>query len=199
MNGIEKITARIAADADVEIGAIQAESAARCAEIRAEYEKKAQEEYWALVRAGVKDTEQRVQRLARTAGLEAKKSVLALKQEIVSKAFDFAKEKIAELPEPEYVAFLAGQASQASRTGQEEILLNKADRARVGAKVVKAANELLQKRGLKPALTLGESVSGISGGLVLKQGDIEVNCTIYTLLELSRAELAAQVAEVLFA
>jgi V/A-type H+-transporting ATPase subunit E len=199
MNGIEKITARIAADANAEISAIQEEAAARGAEIRAEYEKKAQEEYWALVRAGVKDTEQRVQRLARTASLEAKKSVLAMKQEIVSKAFDFAREKITELPEPAYVDFLAAQASQASRSGQEEIRLNKADRARVGAKVVKAANELLQKRRIQPALTLGESVSGISGGLILKQGDIEVNCTIDTLLELSRAELAAQVAEVLFA
>ena len=42
----------------------------------AENERAAQEEYWRLVREGVKDTEQRVQRLGRTARLEAKKSVL---------------------------------------------------------------------------------------------------------------------------
>ena len=39
----------------------------------------------------------------------------------------------------------------------------------------------------------------MTGGFILKQGDIEVNCTVDMMLELSRGELAAQVAEVLFA
>ena len=99
MNGIEKITARIAADAEAECQAIRAESEKKCAEIRAENDKKAQEEYWRLVREGVKDTEQRVQRMARTAALEAKKSVLSMKQEAVSRAFDEAQKLIAALPE----------------------------------------------------------------------------------------------------
>ena len=91
MNGIEKITARIRADAEAECAAIRAESEARCAEIRAENERLAQEQYWKLVREGVKDTEQRVQRMGRTARLEARKGVLTMKQESVSKAFDRAK------------------------------------------------------------------------------------------------------------
>ena len=49
MNGIEKITARIRADAEAECAAIRAESEARCAEIRAENERLAQEQYWKLV------------------------------------------------------------------------------------------------------------------------------------------------------
>ena len=56
MNGIEKITARITAEAEAECQAIRAESDKKCAEIRAENDKKAQEEYWRLVREGVKDT-----------------------------------------------------------------------------------------------------------------------------------------------
>ena len=74
MNGIEKITARIRADAEAECAALRAESEARCAEIRAENERLAQERYWALVREGVKETEQRVQRMGRTARLEAKRA-----------------------------------------------------------------------------------------------------------------------------
>ena len=107
MNGIEKITARIRADAEAECAAIRAESEERCAAIRAENERAAQEEYWRLVREGVKDTEQRVQRLGRTARLEAKKSVLNMKQEAVSRAFELARQKLAGLPEQDYVAFLA--------------------------------------------------------------------------------------------
>ena len=113
MNGIEKMTARIRADAQAECAEIRAESEARCAEIRAENERLAQERYWALVREGVKETEQRVQRMGRTARLEAKKSVLTMKQEAVSRAFDRARELLAELPEADYVAFLAREASEA--------------------------------------------------------------------------------------
>ena len=198
MNGIEKITARIRADAEAECAAIRAESEERCAAIRAENERAAQEEYWRLVREGVKDTEQRVQRLGRTARLEAKKSVLNMKQEAVTRAFYLAREKLAGLPEADYVAFLAREASEAAITGQEEVILSAKDRAGCGAKAVKAANELLAKRGLDGCLTLSDETRPMTGGLILKQGDIEVNCTVDTLLDLSRSELAARVAEVLF-
>ncbi|HIQ77679.1 MAG TPA: hypothetical protein IAB77_00295 [Candidatus Scatomorpha intestinavium] len=198
MNGIEKITARITADAEAECRAIREESEKKCAEIRAENDKKAQEEYWRLVRAGVKDTEQRVQRMARTAALEAKKSVLSMKQDAVSRAFNEAQKLISTLPEADYVAFLAREAAEASVTGEEEVILSAADRAKVGAKAVRRANELLSEKGRTAVLTLSDETRPMSGGLILKQGDIEVNCTVDTLLDLSRGELAARVAEVLF-
>lgn len=198
MKGIDKITSRIIADAEAECRDVKRESDERCAAVRAENEKRAQDEYWRLVREGVKDTEQRVQRMDRTARLEAKKSVLNMKQEAVSRAFDLAKDKIAELPERDYVAFLAREAAEAAITGQEEVIFCERDRKSVGAKAVKAANELLAAKGMPGLLTLSDATRDMAGGLMLKQGDIEVNCTVDTLLDLSRSELAARVAEVLF-
>ena len=122
MKGIDKITSRIIADAEAECRDVKRESDERCAAVRAENEKRAQDEYWRLVREGVKDTEQRVQRMDRTARLEAKKSVLNMKQEAVSRAFDLAKDKIAELPERDYGAFLARVAAEGAITGQEEVI-----------------------------------------------------------------------------
>ena len=198
MNGIEKITAHIAADSQAEVLAIRAASDEKCAEIRADSERRAQAEYWKVVSEGAKETEQRSLRVARTAKLEAKKSILSMKQQAVSSAFERAKEKIVSLPEQDYVGFLAHQAAQAVMTGEEELVMGEDDRARCGAKVVKAANEQLVKLGRPANLTLSAITRPMSGGLILKQGDIEVNCTVDTLLELSRGELAAQVAEVLF-
>ena len=198
MKGIDKITSRILADAEAECAVVKKESDERCAAIRAENEKKAQDEYLRLVREGVKDTEQRVQRMDSTARLEAKKSILGMKQETVSRAFDLARERIAELPERDYIAFLAREAADAAITGQEEVIFCERDRKSVGAKAVKAANELLSARGVPGTLTLSDDTREMSGGLMLKQGDIEVNCTVDTLLDLSRGELAAQVAQVLF-
>ena len=198
MKGIDKITSRILADAEAECAVVKKESDERCAAVRAENEKRAQDEYWRLVREGVKDTEQRVQRMDRTARLEAKKSVLNMKQEAVSRAFDLAKDKIAELPERDYVAFLAREAAEAAITGQEEVIFCERDRKSVGAKAVKAANELLAAKGMPGLLTLSDATRDMAGGLMLKQGDIEVNCTVDTLLDLTRDELAARVADVLF-
>lgn len=198
MKGIDKITSRIIADAEAECRDVKRESDERRAAVRAENEKRAQDEYWRLVREGVKDTEQRVQRMDRTARLEAKKSVLNMKQEAVSRAFDLAKDKIAELPERDYVAFLAREAAEAAITGQEEVIFCERDRKSVGAKAVKAANELLAAKGMPGLLTLSDATRDMAGGLMLKQGDIEVNCTVDTLLDLTRDELAARVADVLF-
>ena len=81
MKGIEKITARIAADAQQEIAAVKEAADSRIREIRAGYEKKAEEAYEEQLRAGLRDAEQYASRIERTAQLESKKEVLALRQE----------------------------------------------------------------------------------------------------------------------
>jgi len=198
MNGVEKIAARIAADAEAENGAVLEASEQRCAQIRAKYEKTAGAEYDAAMQEGAGEIEQHSVHIARTASLEAKKNTLAMKQQMVSEAFELAKKEITSLPERDYIGFLAGLAGKAAATGEGEIILNAADRSRFGAEVVKAANERLSKRGVRGGLTLSKSDRPMAGGLIIRQGDIEINCTVDTLLELSRSELAARVAEALF-
>lgn len=199
MNGIEKITAKLESEARAEIEAINAEAAAKCEEIKKEYEKKAQDEYWKRVQAGTKSVENRVERMASAADMEAKKSVLAFKQEMVSKAFDRAVENISGMPREEYIAFLAGQTAKAASTGTEELIFNARDRKEFGADAAKAANALLKKKGLAGGLTVSDETREIPGGLIVKQGDIEVNCSVDILVQLYRNELASQVAEILFA
>jgi V/A-type H+-transporting ATPase subunit E len=109
MKGIEKITAHIEADAKAEADAIMAQSAEKVKAIEAEYNQKAQDEYWAKIKAGTRDCEDRVQRMNRLAAMESKKAILATKQEMVSKAFDRAQEMIVNLPGRQVHRFL-GQA-----------------------------------------------------------------------------------------
>ena len=196
MNGIEKITGRIEADAQEQAKAIAAEAEARCAEIRADYDKQAQDQYWARVR--VKACEDRVQRMGRLAEMEARKSVLALKQEMVDAAFAAALDKICTMPQADYVAYLAKLAAQAATTGTETLVFNAKDQAACGQAVVDAANALLAQQGKPGRLTMSQATRDLRAGFVLQQGDIEVNCAVETIAELCRSDLAAQVAEVLF-
>lgn len=198
MNGIEKITGRIAAEAQSEIDEVLRQGETLAAKVRADFEKKARDTYDELLRTGTAEVEQDVQRQGRNARLEAKKTVLALKQEMIGAAFAKALEKLQTLPREEYVAFLAKQAAAAAHSGKEELVLNEADRAGVGEEVVAAANAQMAKQGLPAELKLAGETRPIQGGLVLRQGDIEVNCTLDSLLDLSHGSLDAEVAGILF-
>lgn len=195
MKGTEKIIAHIRSDAEAEAAAILTKAQQECEAIRSDYEQKARAVYAEKIRSGVKDCEDRVGSMDRIARMEAKKSVLALKQEMVSASFAKALEMLVSLPEDEYVALLAKLAANASVTGDEKLVLNGRDRAAVGAKATEAANGLL--KGGK--LTLADETGDFAGGLVLRRGNIEVNCTAELLVELCRDEMSSELANVLFA
>ncbi len=198
MNGINKITDRIAAEARDEIAAMQEETTVKCREIEEAYDKLAREEYQKIVSAGVKDCELQSKRLAGAAAMEAKKNVLAMKQDAVDKVLTVATERICNLPEETYTLLLARLAGNAAFTGTEEVIFNRRDKGTVARAVVKYANDVLKKRGIMPKLTVCDETGDFMGGVMVKQGDIEVNCSIEKLVELSRDKLAAQIAEVLF-
>jgi len=198
MENIEKIIARIEADTQLEIDAVNAETEAKCAEIAAGYEVKAREQYAQKLEEGKKKCEARSARILSTADMEAKKNILAFKQEMVSKACDLSQEKLGLLSGDRYIDFLAGQAASAARYGTEELVFNTKDKAEYGSAVVKKANAKLSEKGVHGALTVSGETRDISGGVIVKQGDIETNCTTTALMQLYRNDLASQVAEMLF-
>ena len=194
MNGIEKITGQIDADVQKEIDELTAQAQAQAAEISAKYEAQAKSDSGAILQKGTQDAAQREERLASVAQLEARKLVLAAKQEMLAKAYDRAMERLTSLPDGEYVGLLAGLAAEASSTGREEVILSQKDRARYGKQVVTQANERLGDGHL----TLSVQTRPIRGGLILSDGDVEVNCTFETLVRLLRGEMDRTVVEVLF-
>ncbi|MBR5343139.1 MAG: hypothetical protein IK149_04510 [Oscillospiraceae bacterium] len=198
MKGTEKIIAHIRADAEAQSAAILAQAEEQCAAIRADFEGKAKERYNERLLAGGKACEDRVDSMDRIARMESRKGLLALKQEMVSQSFELACEKLVNLPEDEYVELLAKLAARASVTGGEEIVLNARDRAAVGEKAVRAANAKLAAEGRPAALKLSTAESGIKGGLLLRRGSIETNCSAELLVELQRGEMSSELAGLLF-
>ena len=194
MKGTEKIIAHIGADAKTQADAILAQAEARCAEIREGYEQQAKQAYAERIRAGVKTNQDRLDSMERLAKMEGRKAILALKQDMVAESFDRACDQLVNLPTAEYGAFLAKLAVKASVTHDEEVVLNARDRKALGDKVIEAANKALG--GGK--LTLSKETGDFKGGLILRRGSIEANCTAELLVDLCREEMAAELAGVLF-
>ncbi len=226
MNGIEKITARIAEDGKAENDALLAQARAQAAEITAKYQAQAKAAADEVLAQGRKNAEARARHLDSTAQMECRKAVLAAKQDVIEEAFQAAHKKLLDLPREEYVAFLADLAAKASVTGKEKLIFSAPDRAQVGKAVVLAANEKLAgaaapklpdasasktKAMLNKVitgasavlsgaamLTLAEETRPMDGGFILSDGAVEVNCTFDTLIRLQRGALAGEVAKVLF-
>ena len=194
MKGTEKIIAHIGADAKAQADAILAQAEARCAEIREGYEQQAKQAYAERIRAGVKANQDRLDSMERLAKMEGRKAVLALKQDMVAESFDRACDQLVNLPAAEYGTFLAKLAVKASVTHDEEVVLNARDRKALGDKVIEAVNKALG--GGK--LTLSKETGDFKGGLILRRGSIEANCTAELLVDLCREEMAAELAGVLF-
>ena len=192
MKGTEKIIAHIEADAKAQTDAVLAEAKRQCDEVRAQYEEKASQVYSSRIREGVKSCQDREDGTLRISRMEARKNILAVKQEMVEKSFLLAKEKIVSMPADAYTAFLAKLVEEAGVVGDEEVILSAHDRETVGEALLKAVNA-----GGKH-LTLSDETRDVSGGLILRRGSIETNCSIDLLLEMSRGELAGKVAGVLF-
>lgn len=227
MEGIEKITAKIAADAQAEVERIQAETEEKVRAIEAAAQVQAEREQQDILTRGRKAADERLERLKSAAGMERRKLELAAKQEVLGEAFDLALEKLCGLPDEELVPLLTRLVLEASSTGKEQIIFSEKDRGRIGKQVVTAVNEALVSQVVPELpgslteskmgaflgkvvnsaaaqitgtglLTLSPESRDMKGGFVLVDGNVEVNCAFETLIRLQREKLERAVADVLF-
>ena len=227
MNGIEKITQMIQSEAQTEIDGVLEAARRDAAETAARYEAQARAETAELAAKQEKAAAEREERLVSVAQLEARKTALAAKQEMVERAYALALEKLCTLPEEKYITVLAELMAEAAATGREEVLFSDRDRERVGKAAVAKANELLARKTAPELpreltetrvgaildkavasvsaiaqgtamLTLSPETRPMSGGFILQDQRVEVNCTFDTLVRLQRAETAGAVAKKLF-
>ena len=227
MNGIEKITAKIAADTEAEIAQLTAQTDEKVRSIGEAAKAQADKESADTLARGRKAADERLERLKSAAQMETRKLALGAKQEVLGEAFDLALEKLCSLPDPEYIELLTRLAVEASSTGREQLVFSPKDRARIGKQVVVAANDAMVK-GVAPELpgsitdtkvgaflgkvvnsttamvtgtgmlTLSEETRPIKGGFIMVDGDVEINCAFETLVRLQREKLEKDVANLLF-
>ena len=172
MNGIEKISARILADAETEAAAIRAQAEEKAAQIRADYDRRIELEQQRLTAEAQAEADKQLERDQGAARMAARRQLLETKQALVD--------------------------ARASASGSEELIFCAEDRERVGQAVVEQANALLQKAGKAAKLTLSAETRPMRGGVVLKDGLVETNCSIGTMISGLRPALSGKVAACLF-
>ncbi len=195
MNGIEKITGKIDADIQAEIDQILANAQGAVAEIQASFEAQVAQETEAILARGKVEAKQREERLVSMAMLEGRKVELGAKQALIEEAFDGALNHLLTLPEEKYIALLSQLIVKAVTTGRELVICSPKDATQYGEKIVASANEILGDKG---NLTLSSETRPMKGGVVVSDGDVEINCSFETLVRLQRGTMDKEVASILF-
>lgn len=195
---LEHILEKIIADAKAEAADIEAKGDEEAQRILTAAEVEGNAIKARLLTKAKQDADERAARALTLARLEARNTRLAAKQAAIDESFEQALKRLADLPTGEYRAILLAQVMSSVNSGNEEIILSPADRDRAGHALVDEANAALAKAGKPANLRLASETRPIAGGVILRDGDVELNCTFETTLRLHRDELVPRVAEVLF-
>ena len=221
VNGLNKITDKILEDARAEAARILAEAEAECCEIKAKYEAEADAIRERLSVAAEQKGADMIARARSSAAMEKRNILLQQRSDLIEGVFKGAEEWVLSLPQDKYSELLAGLAASAllelsgteaenrEMYGDEEeslpvecqLLFNKKDKETCAEQVL----ALLKKKvkGKIPderveALTVSHNSLPISGGVVLRCGDVEFNCSFELVFAGLQRELEADVNRALF-
>ena len=124
--------------------------------------------------------------------LDVQKIELGVKQGLISDAFVQALKTLQTLPQGKYLDFVKGLLRKAAGSGKGEVL--------VGSNEKFITEQWLStyNQENKCELTLGKNRIAISGGFILRQGDVDTNCSWDMLLRWIHDDIEANVVSRLF-
>lgn len=222
MTGLDKITSKILADANEDARRTLEAAEAQCRQIAAEHSERETAICSALNDEAEREANDVISRAKSSAALEKRNITMAARSRLVDAAFARARERLLGQTRGDYTAFLArltcsafAEQVETERVNRElygdddmpeiecyELILNASDRAKLGRDVLGAVrNQLAGRvpRELVERLTLADEEANIEGGIILRYGNVEINCSVEMLLAGLRDELEAAVCGALFA
>lgn len=143
-----------------------------------------------------KASDEKKRRMLASARMETRKELLSCKVGLLNEVFDKAREKIKGLPEEEYQDFVESLMHKAIESGDEEVVVG-ATEDRINNGLIKRVNRKLGP-GFKGNLQLASDTANISGGFILRRGNIQVNVSIDVLLAEAREQMEIELATELF-
>ena len=220
MNGLEKITEKILAEANAESERILADAEAERERILASYREQADAIRTRVAEEAEREGAALIAQAKNGATVQKRNAILRVRGELVDETFSLTLQGL-KVRDDRYVETLAGllcaafleqmEAEEVSRTlyGEEEamapeqyeVLFHANDRERYAEAVLSAARTRLSGRvGAEKLsrLTVSEQAANLDSGLILRCGEVETNCSLELLFADLRRELEGEVSHALF-
>lgn len=220
MTGLDKIIDRILGDAKEQAREILAGAQSDCRKMAEDFAARADKIRAEIAEGAQQKGEALVSRAKSAAAMQRRNLLLKTKNALIDEAFEAARAEVLDTDFGKYRELLTAlltqalveEAKNAERSlalGDEitefdtyEVLMNREDRAAYGTAVVEGAKRAAlrhigEARAAK--VRLSDRTADIDGGLILRYGNIEANCSLSMLLGEMRRLLESKVAAILFA
>ena len=219
MTGIEKVTGKILADAEADAREIMDKAEAECAAIRAKHEEGLQAELDKLREANDRECQALIMRARSSAAMAKRNAVLEARAAILNEAYATAAKQIKSMSGEQYLELLQKMLRSALKRqieGEEEslrlygediapdvyeVILNSRDLGSFGDKLMSGFRMGLGAKfpaAVLVKLRLSSETAPIDGGLILRCGPVETNCSLSMLMAENRRETEAKVSRILF-
>ena len=221
INGLNKITDKILSEAQAKADKILADAEAECDRINAEYAERAEKIRSEISGEAEKGGMEYVARIRSTAATNKRNLLLQTKSDLIDGVFAGVLEQTRNLELQKYNEILVGllsaalleqlESEETSRNlyGEEEalapefyeVMLSQRDRDRSGKAVIEGVQKHLAGKVSAEKLArlkLSAQTANIDGGLVLRCGSVESNCSLSILFAQLRESLESEVARTLF-
>ncbi len=219
MTGIEKLIDKILADAKADAEATLQRADATCAEIKAAADAHVAAEEARLRESADRECEAIITRAKSSAAMAQRNAVLEARAAIMNEAYALAEKEIRNMTAEGYldllVTMLKGAIKRQLKSEQEsmeiygenitpdtyEIMLSRKDREQFGQALldtIKRTQVGKINMAVLDKLVLSPVEARIDGGLILKCGDVEANCSIGMLLAEVRRNTQVKVSAKLF-
>ena len=219
MTGLEKVTGKIIADAEADARVILERAEAECEAIKAKYAAATEAEIEKLTDECDRECQALIIRARSSAAMAKRNAILEARAKLIDDAYATAEKQIRSMSGEQYLDLLQKMLRSALKSqleGEEEsmrlygedispavyeVVLNSRDRETYGEKLLEAYRAGYGAR-LSPVvlqrLRLAPDTAPIDGGLVLRCGPVETNCSLSMLMAANRRETEARVSRILF-
>jgi V/A-type H+-transporting ATPase subunit E len=196
MQGIEKITAKILSDAELDAQATAEQTKSQIDELQKKFDLQTKEAIEKINKEADEKAVQYKSRAETMADLASRRNSLATKRELVELAFYDAAKKIKNLDDATYLDFMK-KLLVSLEEYDGELIVSKND-TRITQLLIDDVKLELNKKSINCDITMSNDKGDFDGGFILKRGRIEINCTLDMLVKSAKRELEQEVAGVLF-
>lgn len=194
MNNISKILDAVSAEGKADAEKILENGKKNAQEVLKLYSEEASIEEAAILKKAQKEADEITQRSVSQAGIASRNIKLTARREALERTFSAALEKLSQLPEDRkqklYSTFIQTYAVGTEVT----VVLNKRDNQAFGKKLVQKVS---QDHGI--TVKIEKEDGDFSGGFILREGEVETNCTFEVIIKDAKKEKESEIAAMLFA
>lgn len=186
MNNESKIIDKIISDANNKASEILTQAHLKADENIKAYEQKAQKENEIAMEIAESEAIKAKAKEISSAEMNAKKKILTTKQQLIEQVIDNAKQKLLSYDSQENEKIILSMLKKININSNMEVIVSQKDGINL--------KNTIEKAGYK----ISSEIRDISGGFILKNGDIEYNYSFESIVAVKKEELEQIAAKILF-